>query len=90
MNLKISSVKRQPFRLGINVLSICPAGIYKPEDPPISIESRELWIRSYIEARWSMMGRDADNIPDVVVDLFKSRFEILEIVSTNDTSGTEW
>ena len=57
------------------------SGIFKPEDPRITEESRALWLRSYMEEKWRLMGRDPDNIPDVAMEKFELEMKRSEIVS---------
>ena len=58
-----------------------PSGIFKPDDPQITEEARELWLRSYMEEKWRLLGRDPDNIPDVAMEKFKVSEQIYGIVS---------
>ena len=57
------------------------SGIFKPEDPRITEESRALWLRSYMEEKWRLLGRDPDNIPDVAMEKFELEMKRSEIVS---------
>ena len=57
------------------------SGIFKPDDPQITEEARELWLRSYMEEKWRLLGRDPDNIPDVAMEKFKVSEQIYGIVS---------
>ena len=83
MHLKMSSGNWRPFLLGFNVLInvIILSGVFKPEDPRITEESRALWLRSYMEEKWRLMGRDPDNIPDVAMEKFEVEMQMYEIVS---------
>ena len=56
-------------------------GLFKPEDPRITEESRALWLRSYMEEKWRLMGRDPDNIPDVAMERLDVEMQMYEVVS---------
>ena len=56
------------------------SGLFKPEDPKITDEARALWLRSYLEEKWRLMGRDPDNIPDVAMEKLEVEMQIYGIV----------
>ena len=55
--------------------------MFKPEDPRITEEARALWLRSYMEEKWRLNGRDPDNIPDVAMEKLEVQMRMHEIVS---------
>ena len=54
--------------------------MYEKEDPDISPDLREQWIRSYIEAKYEYEGLKNDCIPDHVYDITDIKCSIIETV----------
>ena len=50
------------------------------EGPPIDEKTRDLWIRSYVKAKYEQSGKDPDQVPWVAYELARVKQDIIDVV----------
>ena len=72
--------RSQCFKL----LDVILPGMVKPDDPKLTAEVRLEWIRCYLEAKYTHLGKDPADIPEVLVEFSDVEHAIIETVRIYD------